>query len=296
MNMSPLPSAASVVIFALFLFSVTACSTSPSTATLASAPPAYADLGDSWTRSIDDMVMVYVPAGSFEMGSVEGEIDEHPVHTVTLSGFWMDQTEVTNAQYQKCVKVGACLAPTTCDWGKPTYGDASKANHPVVCVDWHAARRYCEWTGTRLPTEAEWEYAARGPQAFAYPWGEAFDCSRGNFDDESWIHDYVVPGGEGCDGYQKTAPVGSFEAGSSWCGALDMAGNVSEWVADWHGDYSSATQTDPTGPAQGEFKVLRGGAWIAFQEGMQSTRRYRDIPDSRNRNGGFRCAASPPVP
>jgi serine/threonine-protein kinase len=170
------------------------------------------------------------------------------------------------------------------------------ADHPVVCLDWHAAQAYCGWVSARLPTEAEWEYAARGPEGLTYPWGEAFDCSRGNFDDEVWIDARLVADEEGCDGHKKTAPVGSFPSGRSWCGALDMAGNVWEWVEDWYGPYPSTAQRAPTGPAAGDFKVLRGGAWITFldQEETRSTLRHRDIADSRNRDAGFRCVISHP--
>ena len=103
-------------------------------------------------------------------------------------------------------------------------------------MTWYGAAAYCEWVGGRLPTEEEWEIAARGPTGPIYPWGNTFECSRGNFDDEITIDEYLVPGGEGCDGYPLTAPGGSFPSGVSWCGALDLSGNVWEWVADWYGE------------------------------------------------------------
>jgi formylglycine-generating enzyme required for sulfatase activity len=115
------------------------------------------------------MAVLYVPAGEYEMGSEDGESNERPVHAVALDGFWIDQTEVTNEQFSLCVEAEACTAPLSCTWGDPTYGDAGKGNHPVVCVDWHAAAAYCAWAGARLPTEAEWEHAARGPQSSAFP-------------------------------------------------------------------------------------------------------------------------------
>jgi len=255
-------------------------------------------LGDTKTRSADDMVMVYVPGGTFQMGSSEGDSDagddEFPQHPVTLDGFWIDQTEVTNAQYRQCVEARECEAPTTCHWGEPTYGDASKDDHPAVCVDWNGAAAYCEWAGARLPTEAEWEYAARGEQGFIYPWGNEFDCSRGNFDDETEVDSYVVPGGEGCDGYVRTAPVGSFPTGKSWCNALDMAGNVWEWTANWYGDYPSGAQTDPTGPADGDSKVLRGGGWRYNWRDVRAAFRDGYVPDGRTYYIGFRCAGVAP--
>jgi len=255
-------------------------------------------VGDTWIRPIDDMAMIYMPDGTFQMGSdssdTDASDDEFPQHPVTLDGFWIDRTEVTNAQYRQCVEAEVCQAPTTCDWGEPTYGDASKADHPVVCVDWYGAQAYCEWVGARLPTEAEWEYAARGEQGYVYPWGDDFDCSRGNFDDETELDDYVVPGGEGCDGYVRTAPVGSFPTGASWCGALDMAGNVWEWVADWYGNYPSEAQTNPTGPVTGDYKVLRGGSWYYYHRDVRAAYRY-DLysPAYCYYFVGFRCVVPP---
>jgi formylglycine-generating enzyme required for sulfatase activity len=255
------------------------------------------------------MVMVYVPRDTFAMGSDDDEVDyalqvcsegvgdceratfedEQPVHTVTLDDFWIDRTEVTNAQYRNCVEAGVCEAPTLCDWGEPMYEDASKADHPVVCVDWFNADAYCLWVGGRLPTEAEWEYAARGPGGYRYPWGDTFDCWRGNFDDETLLDDITVPGGEGCDGYEMTAPVGSFADGASWFGALDMSGNVWEWVNDWYGQYPSLPQTNPAGPDTGEAKVMRGGSWFAIRGDVRSMYRSVDEPFYTGHDAGFRC-------
>jgi formylglycine-generating enzyme required for sulfatase activity len=288
----------------------TATPTQPIPPPIPTFTPFSPSLGDAWIRPADGMVMVYVPAGEFEMGSDDDDVDyalqlcneyrgdcerewfedEQQVHTVALDGFWIDQTEVTNIQYRQCVEAGACQAPTTCDLGEPTYGDASKVYHPVVCVSRYGAQTYCEWAGARLPTEAEWEYAARGPQGFIYPWGDDFDCSRGNFDDETQMDDYIVPGGEGCDGYERTAPVGSFPAGASWCNALDMAGNVWEWVADWYGGYPAGRQVNPTGPSYGEYGGLRGGSWDFAPSNVRSTDRAGFNPDDAKIYLGFRCA------
>jgi serine/threonine-protein kinase len=266
----------------------------PPTATRA-APKA----GSVKTRKKDGMKVVYVPAGEFLMGSTEADSeaaeDEKPQHTVHLDAFWIDKTEVSNAQYRQCVEAATCRAPTTCDWEEPTNDDGSKTDHPVVCVSWHDAQAYCQWAGARLPTEAEWEKAARGSGGPIYPWGYDFDCSKGNFDDETQYDDYVVPGGEGCDGYVRTAPVGSFPAGASPYGVLDMAGNVWEWVADWYdADYYGASPArNPPGPDAGEYRVLRGGSWYPRSGYARAANRGNGNPDYRVTYIGFRCGVSP---
>jgi formylglycine-generating enzyme required for sulfatase activity len=221
------------------------------------------------------MVMVYVPGGTFLMGSDDGYDDEQPVHSVTLDSFWIDRTEVSNDHYRQCVEAGECQAPTMCERGEPTYEDMSKTNHPVVCVDWGGAKAYCEWAGARLPTEVEWEYAARGEQGLVYPWGNGFDCSRSNF-------------GEECEReYDKTAPVDSFESGASWCGALNMAGNVWEWVEDWYDGYPGTSyQSDDLGT---QYKVLRGGSWLTLPYDRRAATRNAGTPGERGENVGLRC-------
>jgi formylglycine-generating enzyme required for sulfatase activity len=231
--------------------------------------------------------MVYVPAGEFIMGSDEYS-DEQPVHTVYLDAFYIDKTEVTNAKYQQCVEAGNCRAPTTCDWGEPTYGDASKADHPVVCVNWNDAQAYCAWAGARLPTEAEWEKAARGTDGRMYPWGNTFDGSRVNFCDRNCESNWKDTGAD--DGYAQTAPVGSYPQGASPYGALDMAGNVWEWVADWHDDYASSPESNPKGPASGVYRVERGGSWLEDEASLRAAGRDGDVPDGTNNGVGFRCA------
>ena len=261
-------------------------------------------LGDTWTRPADEMVMVYVPKGEFDMGSVTGDGDEQPVHAVELDGFWIDRTEVTNAQYAPFLSEKGGQADdgvTWLDFGdedslitrsggafepKGGYGD-----HPVIEVSWWGARAYCEWAGARLPAEAEWEYAARGPYGNDHPWGDQFDCSRGNFDDETIQDDFVaLPGGEGCDGYERTAAVGSFPGGASWCGALDLAGNVWEWVEDWYDDYPSGRQVNPAGPSTGNSRVLRGGSWVDDPMSVRGANRGKYAPDAAYYFNGFRCA------
>jgi formylglycine-generating enzyme required for sulfatase activity len=266
--------------------------------------------GITWTRSVDEMVMVYVPAGEFQMGSdmsdPDADEDEFPQHPVTLDSFWIDQTEVTNAQFAAFLNeqgnqteggvTWLDLENKDCliKWLDGEYGPKSGyADHPVIMVSWYGAVAYCEWAGARLPTEAEWEYAARGPQGFIYPWGDDFDCSRGNFDDETQLDEYVVPGGAGCDGYMRTAPVRSFPDGTSWCKALDMVGNVWEWVADCHGVYPSAAQANPTGPKEGDHKVLRGGGWGLNQRNVRAADRSYGTPIDRYDSVGFRCVGQP---
>jgi formylglycine-generating enzyme required for sulfatase activity len=244
------------------------------TATLKAPQP-----GDAQTRSKDGMVMVYVPAGSFAMGSDEFD-DEKPIHTVYLDTFWIDRTEVSNAQYRRCVEAGVCQVPTTCDLGDPTYDDGSKKDHPVVCVNWSQARTYCEWAGARLPTEAQWEKAARGTDGRTYPWGDSQpDCNRAQYG--------------GCDG--QTVPVGSIAAGTSPYGALDIAGNVWEWVADWYDAdyYASSPERNPPGPATGAGRVLRGGSWGSHWYSVRAAYRESGYPPARSYRIGFRCAVSP---
>jgi len=266
----------------------TATSTVHPTSTPMPEPPA----GTIQIRLADGMMMVYVPGGTFQMGSAESDpgarSSEFPQYTVTLDSFWIDQTEVTNAQYALCVADGKCNASYYADDARFN-GD----NYPVVGVSWYDAVAYCEWAGARLPTEVEWEYAARGEQGYIYPWGDEFDCSRGNFDDETELDDYVELGLEGCDGYVMTAPAGSFPTGVSWCGAWNMAGNVWEWVADWYGDYPSEPQTNPTGPAAGDTRVLRGGSWDDGANWARSAYRLDFAPDHRYAAYGFRCRFFP---
>jgi formylglycine-generating enzyme required for sulfatase activity len=239
------------------------------------------------TRTADGMVMVYVPGGEFLMGSNQGRPDERPVHTVMLNAFWVDCTEVTNAQYRRCSTAGGCSGSR--------YGDNADFNgdrQPVVGVAWADAAAYCQWAGARLPTEAEWEYAARGPKGRVYPWGNTFDGTRLNYCDVNcpygWADKKVN------DRYVRAAPVGSYPGGASWCGAWDIAGNVWEWVADWYADYNAGWQANPTGPAAGEGRVQRGGSWGNDPNGVRSTARVWIGPNEGYDNVGFRCAQSAP--
>jgi formylglycine-generating enzyme required for sulfatase activity len=239
--------------------------------------PDYKDVGDKLGQiAVELGEMVYVPAGEFIMGSNEGYSDEKPAHTVYLDAFYIDKYEVTNAQYRKCAEAGACSQPHDAEY----YNDPNYAGHPMVYVDWSQADAYCRWAGKRLPTEAEWEKAARGTDGRTYPWGEGIDCDHAQY-------------GE-CGG--QTVPVGSKPQGTSPYGALDMAGNVWEWVADWYGEdyYSQSPERNPPGPDSGWSRVLRGGSWDNLQWFAYCTGRGRNFPGLRNHFVGFRCARGSP--
>jgi formylglycine-generating enzyme required for sulfatase activity len=259
-------------------------------------PPTMPSPGEPWTRPKDDMVTVYVPTGEFEMGSAGGDTGEMPVHTVVVDGFWLDRTEVSNSQYMQCVAEETCTPPAddTSYTRKRYYGNNDYNDYPVVWVNWHQAQAYCEWVGARLPTEAEWEYAARGPEGRSFPWGEEIDGTRLNFCDlnceRNWANKSVD------DQHDDTAPVGSYPEGASWIGALDMAGNVWEWVADWYAiDYYSVSPTqNPQGPDSGAAKVLRGGAWNYPEKYAHSASRIATYDGHMFGNVGFRCAAGIP--
>lgn len=257
--------------------------------------------------------MVRIEAGSFEMGSPAGEgtAEEHPLHTVTLSAYCIDRTEVTVAAYEACAAQKACPpAPGTVYGTKYTDDDeaarwnqfcnrSDRRDHPINCVDWTQADAYCRSHDKRLPTEAEWEYAARGTDGRGYPWGdEPPDATRVNACgtecvvveerelQRGWTAMY-----DGDDGAVSTAPVGSYPAGASPFGVLDMAGNVWEWTADWYAAYTDVATTDPRSPAVGKYRVTRGGGWGVGWSGKKATvLRGKNRPTSRNVFIGFRCA------
>jgi formylglycine-generating enzyme required for sulfatase activity len=227
------------------------------------------------------VTMVLVPAGSFEMGSNVGDSDEEPIHTVTLDNFYIDQYEVTNALYTECVEANQCDPPSSSisSTRDSYYGNVQYADYPVIYVRWNDANSYCQWRGARLPTEAEWEKAARGGlEGVQYPWGDTIDCSNANY----WGQD------GGCIG--DTSSVGVYAPNRY--DLYDMAGNVWEWVDDWYDSnyYESTPANNPTGPESGETRVLRGGSWFGNSYYLRTANRFYLVPSSSDDDIGFRCA------
>lgn len=254
----------------------------------------------------DGAPMVLIPAGEFKMGSPDGEgdNDEHPRHHVSLDAFYMDKFEVTVARYAEFVR--------STNRAKPEYWDqVDSSKHgklPVVGVDWHDAEAYCRWAGKRLPTETEWEKAARGTDGRMYPWGnEPPTTSLANFrfiDDDQRLAPvdskklYKLHFGKKMftDYDQHLAPMDSDEAGKSPYGLHHMAGNVWEWTADWYDEdfYAKSPQRNPTGPSSGTTKVFRGGSWLNGPVSVRSATRASYSPAYRTATLGFRCAQDRP--
>jgi formylglycine-generating enzyme required for sulfatase activity len=240
--------------------------------------------------------MALVPAGMFIMGSDDGGSDELPESEVYLKDFYFDVYEVTNAQYAECVAYGGCDPPRSSESGKRSsyYGNPDYDDYPVIYVSWNNASNFCQWAGKRLPTEAEWEKAARGIDGRTYPWGNEFDCSKGNFDDVKDRDYYVNPGGEGCDGFVDTAPVGSFPTGVSPYGVYDMAGNVWEWVSSLYQEYPYDEDDGRESPYASGLRVLRGSSFYGHILSLRvASRHYGATQDSTGYGIGFRCARSP---
>jgi formylglycine-generating enzyme required for sulfatase activity len=274
------------------------------------APPAVAALGDTWTRPADGAVMLYVPAGEFLMGSTEAQyqatleqcVDEEndleacetrhddvlPAHMVGVDAFWIDRTEITNAQFATFLnEMGnqmeggvpwLNLESDNCliEWDGEAFRPKSRyADHPVVEVSWYGAQAYAAWVGGRLPWEAEWEYAARGPEGHVYPWGDAAPtCDLAQF--------------SGCP--EDTIPVGSLPAGASWCGALDMVGNVWEWTGSLYKEYPYDPRDGREDLNAGGRRVLHGGAYYNLTWGLRCAYRSALNPDYQSGGSGFRVA------
>lgn len=247
----------------------------------------------------DQAVLVFVPAGKFIMGSnPDPEVDpyfwgaESPQHEVTLRDYWIYQTEVTNVMYQKCASEKACPIPSQkkSRLVEDYHSNTQYGNYPVIYVNWVSAQAYCKWAGGRLPTEAEWEKSARGDQdTRLFPWGSTPATeTQANFCDKGCAQ--VQADRDKNDGYPDTAPVGSYPEGVSQYGALDMAGNVWEWVFDWfQPTYSSAPAENPVGPASSKYRTIRGGSWFNPSAGVRIVQRDGVRPDLSLDTLGFRC-------
>lgn len=233
------------------------------------------------------------------MGSTEGTSDEQPVHSVYLDAYWIDRTEVTNAMYAAFLNEQGNQSEGEEIWPDDDDEDiliimeggswqplSGYEDHPVIMVSWYGAQAYCEWAGRRMPSEAEWEKAARGTDGRMYPWGN--ESPSGN------MANYL--GGD--DGNDSPASVGSYLEGVSPYGALDMAGNVAEWVNDWYVEdyYSISPKNNPAGPSSGEGRVIRGGSWAMHEDFLYSAYRSDTNPDSTSSDYGFRCAVSAAIP
>ncbi len=252
---------------------------------------------DSFTtgnQNFDVPNMIQIPQGNFLMGCDSTNLadtcnrdDELPLHLVTLNAYYIDKFEVTNAQYARCVAAGVCTVPQAYSsyshssyYDNPTY-----ASFPVIWVNWNQANAYCAWAGKRLPTEAEWEKAARGSaDTRVFAWGnQTATCELGNF--------YYRP--DGCAG--DTVAVGSYSLGVSPYGVYDMSGNVWEWVNDWYSStyYSLLIQNNPTGPATGSERVIRGGSWSSYDNSsLRVPYRRSYYPTETTSSNGIRCADS----
>lgn len=229
-------------------------------------------------RWIDGSALLYIPPGEFTMGDGVNAY----AHPVTLDGYWIQQTLVTNRMYEQCLRAGSCSAPSQ-QLGGPVFGNPVFANHPVVGVTWEQAQAYCQWAGGSLPTEAQWEKAARGANGNTYPWGERRPaCSLLNF--------------ANCVG--RTTEVDRYPDSASPYGALDMAGNVFEWVYDWYseGYYQNSPLSNPRGPESGEYRAVRGSSFESLPEQLPSAIRRFARPDRSRRDLGFRCAVENPQP
>jgi formylglycine-generating enzyme required for sulfatase activity len=226
---------------------------------------------------IDGMTMIYIPAGDFLMGD-DGMEKASPQHLVYLDAYWIDQTEVTNRMYTSCVEAGACGLPIQSGGLNPYYNNSRYANYPIVYINWDQAVQYCTWVNRRLPTEAEWEKAARGTDGRGYPWGDEKPNSK--------LLNYQ-------DNIGTPLPVDRYPSGASPYGVLNMAGNVREWVVDWYfnNTYQVNHYLNPLGPETGTVRSMRGGHFSDTWQQVSVYNRFSHGPESAGLARGFRCAA-----
>ncbi len=305
------------IIGSLFVISVlTSCMVSPSVQGTSRLTPTNSislsmdinavESNQNWIPQTDDfsgVKMALVPPGCFMMGIMEDHVDylmgfpssnmeledyqdQIPAHKICFTEpYWIDVYEVTQAQFSAFL-------------GEAAKGSFySGMNLPREQITWIEAHSFCQQREARLPTEAEWEYAARGPDSLIFPWGDIFDCRSGNFDDTEMDDSLIIDGGPDCDGFPASAPVGSFVNGISWVGLLDLSGNVWEWVADkYQSQYYNSLESgaiNPQGPEVGIYRVVRGGAWsINEVDHLSASFRGGIDPFTAVEHLGFRCAKS----
>jgi sulfatase modifying factor 1 len=245
------------------------------------------------SRGLDGAPMVFIPAGPFTMGSDDGLPNERPEHAVTLDAYYIDRYEVTLSLYRKFLEEGKHESPPTWDDEAAT----SVGDRPAIGIRWKSAAAYCRWAGKRLPTEAEWEKAARGTDRRRYPWGDMQPfVDMANYNRGMWVSEAItlVAVTSGLEG--MSVRHGFKEGGKSPFGVYHMAGNAAEWVADWYErDYYQKTPgKNPSGPVTGEKRVLRGGSWADVPSALRVTARFSAEPDFEDRTIGFRCAMDMP--
>ncbi len=274
------------------------------------------------TTSVDTMTpanngeeVVYIPEGEFIMGGSANDAyeqcrelyvggtcskdrftNEEPEHTVNLDAYNIDKYEVSNAAYRTCEDAGICDPPsnTSSYTLSNYYNDRTYDHYPVINVNWNMANTYCEWRNARLPTEAEWEKAARGESGSIYPWGNSFEGARANFCDTNCPLRFDWANENYDDGYADVAPVDLFSNGITPYGVYNTAGNVWEWVNDWYDSnyYSNSPTTNPTGPSSGQYRTLKGGSWVDPGHYVRSSYRVGLDPSYINTYVGFRCASN----
>lgn len=284
----------------------------PATQTVSSAPTSISTLSAPTLSPVVVQIeggflqagipVVFIPGGIFNMGS-DANPSEQPIHPVRLSPYYIDRHEVTNLDWAACVTAGGCQPPgaTTGFDGQPYYGVNTFDAYPVIFVSWFSADAYCRWRGARLPSEAEWEMAARwtpsDSSVTVYPWGNEWDPARLNSCDASCLN--TASGFQDSsydDGWPQMAPVGNFTGDVSPTGVQDMGGNVSEWVADWYDPfyYTVSLSENPFGPASGAGRVVRGGGWSLDKNWARSAARSQFGPLTQAAGIGFRCALPAP--